>query len=86
MQTQRDFPNLDGYGTRKAVCKRCHVVIRDCEPMSGGGEFYHPKEDKEGKPHWCRNAGKTFDINSLEMEPFQKKGRRRALRRLGIRP
>jgi hypothetical protein len=60
--------------------------MSDIEPMSGYGEFYHPKVDKEGKPHWCKNSGKKFDTDSSEVEPFQKKGRRRALKRLGIRP
>ena len=82
---RRDFPDVDAFGNRKAVCKRCHVVMPDIEPMSGLGEFYHPREDKEGKPHWCRNAGKTFTMDDMEVEPFQRKGRRRAQKRLGIR-
>jgi hypothetical protein len=60
--------------------------MSDIELCSGLGEFYHPTLDKEGKPHWCKNTGKKFDINSLEIEPFQRKSRRRAFKRLGIRP
>jgi len=84
----RDFPSIPGafYNTCKAVCKRCHCVMSDAEPAAPGGEFYHPSLDKNNKPHTCKNAGKVFDMNDLEMEPFMRKSRRRALKRLGIRP
>jgi hypothetical protein len=84
---RRDFPVEDAFiCNRKAVCKRCHVVMKDCEPMSGNGEFYHPSEDKDGKPHWCRNSDKYLTVRDLELEPFLPKARRRALQRMGIRP
>lgn len=74
----RDFPYCkDDPWKRKAVCKRCHCVLNDCDPFSKNGEFWHPKEDKEGKPHWCKNAGLCFNVQSLDLEPFLKKKVRR---------
>jgi hypothetical protein len=70
---------------RKAVCKRCHCVMRDCEPMQFGGCFYHPTLDKEGKLHWCKNAGKSLDTSSLELEPFLRKRDRRRHKRIGLK-
>lgn len=77
-----EFPAIDGWGNRKAVCKRCHCVMRDCEPM-GLGEFWHPNLDKNEKPHKCKNAGRQFNTSSLELEPFLRKRERRVLKRLG---
>ena len=76
----RDFDQPGRYWlvpSRKAVCKRCHAVMRDYEDMSRHGEFYHPKIDKNGKPYKCINAGKSFDVLSFEIEPFQRKRERR---------
>jgi hypothetical protein len=70
----------------KAVCKRCHCVMDNFEPGNPRGEFYHPKEDKNGKMHWCKNAGVTFDVRDPEVEPFQRKRDRRRQKRLGISP
>jgi len=81
----RDFPNIDEYGHRKAVCCRCHCVMMDIEPMSPHGEYWHPTLNKKGKPHSCVNAGKSFTDRNTEVEPFLRKGRRRALKRMGIR-
>ena len=33
-ETYRDFPSTDEYNHRKAVCKRCHVVMDDFEPVT----------------------------------------------------
>lgn len=83
----RDFPETDSWGIhRKAVCKRCKCVIQDGEPSSHSGEFWHPQFDKEGKPHWCRNAGKLFRAQDMEIVPFIRKKQRRNLKRLGIAP
>ena len=67
---------------RKAVCKRCHHVMDDGEPFSKNGEFYHKPNFADGKPNHCQNAGKTFHVNDNEIEPFMRKGVRRALKRL----
>lgn len=91
-EERRDFPEESQTPRetlctkRKAVCRRCHVVMQDAEPLCSSGEFYHPPLDKEGKPHWCRNAGITFTTRDLEIVPFLPKARRRALKRMGIRP
>jgi hypothetical protein len=82
----RDFPNADSDWHRKAVCKKCHVPMSDFEPMSPHGEYYHPKEDKNGKPHTCPNAGMTFTDRDKAIEPFLRKSVRRAHKRMGIRP
>lgn len=91
---ERDFPFESqspfyaswGSTVRKAVCRRCNCIMRDSEDMSPHGEFYHPTQDKDGKPHWCPNAGITFDTRHTEIVPFLPKARRRALKRMGIRP
>lgn len=67
---EEDFPTINGWGDRKAVCKRCHCVMNDCEPMDLGGCFYHPTKDKEGKPHWCQNSGKQFSSFNTELRTF----------------
>lgn len=83
----RDFPDCGRFGwDRKAVCKRCHCVLVDHEPSSHYGEFWHPSLDKAGKPHTCRNSGKMFGTQDLEIVPFLPKARRRFLKRAGIRP
>lgn len=82
--TLRDFPNSK-YNGRKAVCKRCHCVMVDFETSCSTGEFFHPREDKEGKPHWCKNAGLYFTTADLELEPFLRKRDRRRQKRLGIK-
>lgn len=81
----RDFPDSSIYGDRKAVCKRCHCVINDIEPCINTGEFWHPRYDKDGKVHWCKNAGKVFHTTDLELEPFLRKRDRRRQKRLGIK-
>jgi hypothetical protein len=79
-----DFPRTNNWGDRKAVCKRCHCVMNDCEPMSGFGEFWHPSLDKANKPHKCRNAGQRFYSTDTELEPFLRKRERRLRKRNGI--
>jgi hypothetical protein len=82
----KDFPILSGcFGDRKAVCKRCHCVMNDFEPGELGGCFYHPTLDKEDKLHWCKNAGKTLDTSSSEIEPFLRKRDRRRHKRIGLK-
>lgn len=76
-----DFPDLDFCGHRKAVCRRCHCVMNDCEPSILGGEFYHPAVDKQNKPYKCTNAGKCFKTFDSELEPFMRKRERRILKR-----
>jgi hypothetical protein len=89
---ERDFPEepqcaYDSVFTRrKGVCRRCHVVMQDIEDMSPHGEFIHPMNDKDGKPHWCPNAGITFTTRNTELVPFMPKSTRRRYKRLGIRP
>ena len=98
--THRDFPeNPSDFGTgnssefysggqlkgvydggQKAVCKRCHCVMREHD-----GKYMHPGLDKDGKQHWCRNANMNIPQLSMELEPFMHKGRRRFLKRNGIR-
>lgn len=82
----RDFPELDRWGHhRKAVCKRCHWAMTDCEPMQGGGEFWHLAPKDKPKAYRCRNNGKPFSMEDHEIVPFLRKARRRYLKRAGIR-
>ena len=82
---ERDFPTLDFAHNRKAVCRRCHVVMWDVEPLSGHGEFWHPSTDKKGRPHSCPNAGLCFSMRHTEIVPFLPKAERRRMKRLGQR-
>jgi hypothetical protein len=66
---------------RRVVCRLCHVVMDDSEPMSAMGEFYHPTLDKNGAPRRCRHKGQSFYIDSDEVEPFMRKRTRRTSRR-----
>lgn len=83
---ERDFPNVDDCGHRKAVCKRCHIVMRDCEPGQWEGEFHHHEPPGNARARRCVNAGQEFSTGSREVVPFLRKRRRRALARLGFRP
>ena len=83
----RDFPDfgIDGRG-RIAVCRRCHLIMNDCEPMDADGEFHHRvRTTPKGKEIFCVNNGRTFGESDREVEPFMRKGRRRALKRAGLR-
>lgn len=82
---ERDFPDVNVWGDRRAVCRRCHAVMRDCEPSSHYGEFYHPSLDKKGKPHSCPNTGMCFSTYHTELVPFLHKAERRRMKRHGQR-
>lgn len=73
------------YKFDKVVCRHCHVVIEDWEPMSRHGEFYHQTHDREGKPRRCPFVGVTFRRDSPEVEPFLRKRERRNFKRQGRR-
>lgn len=45
-----------------AVCKRCHLVMNDCEPFGPVPEFQHCSKRSDGTPRKCRNAGKYFIV------------------------
>jgi hypothetical protein len=77
----RDF-DIGRMHNRKAVCKRCKYAVNDCEPGCRFGEFYHPSVDLKNNRINCPNAGKTFHVNSLEIEPFVRKRVRRLEKRL----
>lgn len=68
------------------MCKRCHCIMHDIEPATANGEYWHPSQNKEGKPHRCINAGMKFTQKDLEIEPFLRKGVRARNRRNGVRP
>ena len=67
--------------TDRVVCVRCHIVMRDLEPFSKRGEFFHPKGEHAGRPVKCKNAGKTFVSGEPEIEPFVRKRVRRNIKR-----
>jgi hypothetical protein len=75
----QNFPDIDWFGHRKAVCRRCKCVLNDCEPATAEGEFWHPDTGKKaGK---CQNRGKRFGTSDPEIEPFLRKRERRRLKR-----
>ncbi len=79
-----DLCNVDW--NRRAMCRRCHCIIVDCEPMLSDGEFYHPSTDKDGKPYYCKNAGLYLNLNQIkELMPFERKRIRRAAKRAGTK-
>jgi hypothetical protein len=55
--------------------------MRDLEPYTSRGEFYHPKGEHGGRPVTCKNAGKTFTTGDTEIVPFVRKGLRRTIKR-----
>jgi hypothetical protein len=69
----RDFDGPDIW-RRKAVCKRCHSILHDCEPCDRRGEFWHIGNK-------CKNSGKRFSTDDIEIEPFVRKRERRAEKR-----
>lgn len=82
----RDFPELDVYGSKRiGVCRRCHLLMNDCEPGSGDGEFWHLASPHQTRALRCRNDRKRFGTSDAELVPFMPKSRRRALKRMGIR-
>ena len=71
--------------TDRVVCKRCNMVLRDFEPCSPKGEFYHPAgESPPGRPVNCKNAGKTFVGGDSEVVPFVRKSDRRRIKRNSV--
>ncbi len=83
----RDPPALDKHErNRKMVCRRCGLVMSDCEPMIWEGEFWHIAAPHQTRAAVCINANSYFGVTSPEVTPFMVKARRRALKRFGIRP
>lgn len=72
---------------RRAVCRRCHTIMKDIEPQIKGGEFFHKETFKNGKPNSCPNAGHCLDLvnNPTELELFVPKKLRRKAKRLKVR-
>lgn len=78
-----DRPGSDGDSRdRKVVCRKCGTILRDCEPATRRGEFYHRARVIRGKDP-CPHTGKTFDLDSKEVSQFVRKRVRRAAKRLG---
>lgn len=83
----RDPPALEPYERgRKMVCRRCGLIMPDCEEMVAEGEFCHVAKPHQTRAAVCVNANRSFGISSPEVTPFMRKARRRALKRLGVRP
>lgn len=72
--------DTDGF-RRRLVCRSCHIVMRDCEPATQGGEFWHGAQFSDGKTNKCQNVGKSFTTESPECMPYLRKGQRRAMKR-----
>jgi hypothetical protein len=83
-KVDRDAPVVNN--KVRMVCCRCHLVMDDCEPHSSRGEFWHLAKPHQKRALACSNNGNYFFEDSPEVEPFMKKGRRRTLKRRGIRP
>lgn len=85
----RVFPGGDYYAggqRRRALCKRCGLLMSDAEPSCSTGEFYHIAKPYQTRARSCVNHGKSFTTEDLELVPFMRKSRRRFLARNGIRP
>jgi hypothetical protein len=63
-------PVTDQGREEKVVCRLCHAPAGDCEPMSGHGEFWHPRGGT------CPNAG--TQLSPEDRVPWAPKGYRRA--------
>lgn len=81
----RDFPDEGPFEARRAVCRRCSLIMTDGEPMTRFGEFYHGARPHQTRAARCSNHGKTFGVEDREIEPFMRKKLRRALKRAGVR-
>lgn len=84
----RVFPGgnyWSGGERRRAVCKRCGLLMRDAEPSCRTGEFYHIAKPYQTRALACRNNGNSFTTEDAEVVPFMRKARRRFLKRQGIR-
>lgn len=82
----RDFRAVDSWGTRKAVCRRCHLPMTDTEPFAPNGLFYHVAKPHQTRAKKCPNEGRHFGTEDAEIEPFMRKRLRRSLRRAGVTP
>jgi len=80
------FPEYSDFGDRRAVCRRCGLIMDDCEPSTQGGEFYHGAAPHQTRARRCRNHRGQFSTDDVEIQPFLRKSRRRFLKRAGIRP
>jgi hypothetical protein len=82
----RDFPDYDVFSERRrGVCRRCHLIMADCEPSTAHGEFWHLASPHQTKALRCKNDRKRFDTSDAELVPFIPKARRRFLKRASIR-
>ena len=80
------FPDKGSWtDRRRAVCRRCHLIMGDAEPATVHGEFYHLAAPHQTRALACRNRGQCFSTDDFEIVPFLRKSRRRALARFGIR-
>jgi hypothetical protein len=72
-----------------ALCRRCHVLMHDCEDRAPKGEYYHPSYRRVVKgngsvryvDHPCPNRGKCLKWEGGELVPWKRKRDRRALKR-----
>lgn len=76
MRANQDFMPLPSRDERR-VCRRCHIVIDDCEPFGRRGEWVHPRRHRDGTASVCQNAGKPFFDGDKEIMPFMRKATRR---------
>jgi hypothetical protein len=86
VMVDRDFPDEPWWSGRKVVCRRCHLVMVDCEPSTRCGEFYHHASPHQTRALRCRNDRQQFCTEDKEIMPFLRKARRRYLKRAGIHP
>lgn len=82
-----DFHDEYSGRPKKAVCKRCGAILRDCEPADRDGEYYHPFAEKTDSPEWiaCKNSGRAFNTDDAEIAPFRRKVIRRARHRGAVK-
>lgn len=62
------------------VCRSCGLKLRDGEPCTRDGEYYHQPNDPK-----CKNQGKAFGITDPEIAPFRRKRVRRERHRGAIK-
>ena len=66
----QNFPSYNGWDY-KAVCRRCKCVMKDVEPMSSTGEFWHPTTGKKADDTLSWEAFKKFVVKK-STDPIEK--------------
>ena len=63
---KRDNETAWKHSGRKLRCTKCGITMKDTEPMTERGDFYH---HDTGQAKGCKNANKNFDWEVKVVHP-----------------